>query len=158
MAFTLYSGARHSLHPTRNRAGPLTTPQASRNATDRSVAPPSRAFDTGLRPHRFPHEAASLLPGLLTATRTGLTPASDDELTTKDHLNTVTSSLLVARNRRATVGITSSARYACGGSGKSLLTPRTRARLNVRVTRLDALYYDEQWDPLDHEVNRRQCL
>jgi hypothetical protein len=30
--------------------------------------------------------------------------------------------------------------------------------LNVPVTRLDALYYDEQWDPLDHEVNRRQCL
>lgn len=50
---------------------------------------------------RFPHEAASLLPGLLTATRTGLTPASNDELTTRDHLNTVTSSLLVARKIKA---------------------------------------------------------
>jgi hypothetical protein len=33
----------------------------------------------------------------LAATRTGLTPASDDELTTKDHLQPVTSSLLGAR-------------------------------------------------------------
>src|SRR4051812_18868534 len=65
------------------------------------LLPLTRAFDTGLRPRRFPHEAASLLPGLLTATRTGLTPASDDELTTKDHLNTVTSSLLVARKAEA---------------------------------------------------------
>jgi hypothetical protein len=37
----------------------------------------------------------------LKATRTGLTPASDGELTTKDHLNTVTSSLLVARKIEA---------------------------------------------------------
>ena len=35
---------------------------------------------------RFPTETASLLPGLLAATRTGLPPASDDELTnTKKH-------------------------------------------------------------------------
>src|SRR5664280_2936509 len=40
---------------------------------------PQRALDTGLRPGPFPTRAASLLPGLLTATRTGLTPASDDE-------------------------------------------------------------------------------
>ena len=40
---------------------------------------PKRALDTGLRPGPFPTRAASLLPGLLTATRTGLTPASDDE-------------------------------------------------------------------------------
>src|SRR5918911_19436 len=45
--------------------------------------PQEWAFDTGLRPRPFPDEAASLLPGLLAATRTGLTPASDDELTTK---------------------------------------------------------------------------
>ena len=32
-----------------------------------------------LRPDPFPARAASLLPGLLTATRTGLTPAGDDE-------------------------------------------------------------------------------
>jgi hypothetical protein len=45
-----------------------------------------RAFDAGLRPDPFPGQAASLLPGLLAATRTGLTPASDDELTnTKIH-------------------------------------------------------------------------
>ena len=62
---------------------------------------PSRAFDTGLRPDPFPDQAASLLPGLLTATGTGLTPASDDELTTKDHLHKVTSDLLVARKIEA---------------------------------------------------------
>jgi len=48
--------------------------------TDRSVASPNGAFDAGLRPDPFPDRAASLLPGLLTATRTGLTPAGDDEL------------------------------------------------------------------------------
>src|SRR5215471_7035627 len=65
----------------RPRAGPLTTPQASRHATDRIVAPPYRAFDAGLRPGPFPDQTASLLPGLLAATRTGLPPAGDDELT-----------------------------------------------------------------------------
>jgi hypothetical protein len=79
MAFTLIPGARHSLRPP-TRGGPLTTPQASRNATDRSVAPPDRAFDAGLRRRTFPSDTASLLPGLLAATRTGLPPAGDDEL------------------------------------------------------------------------------
>jgi hypothetical protein len=49
-------------------------------------SPFHRAFDAGLRPRPFPGETASLLPGLLAATRTGLTPAGDDELTnTKKH-------------------------------------------------------------------------
>src|ERR671915_73928 len=53
--------------------------------------PLSRALDAGLRPGPFPDRAASLLPGLLAATRTGLTPAGDDELlsdqvTSIDHL------------------------------------------------------------------------
>ena len=39
MAFALISGARHSLSPPL-RARPLTTPHASRHATDRIVAPP----------------------------------------------------------------------------------------------------------------------
>jgi hypothetical protein len=51
------------------------------SATDRMIASPRGAFDAGLRPDPFPDQAASLLPGLLAATRTGLTPASDDELT-----------------------------------------------------------------------------
>src|SRR6476661_6896505 len=46
-----------------------------------SSLPPCRASDAGLRPGPFPDRAASLLPGLLAATRTGLTPAGDDELT-----------------------------------------------------------------------------
>src|SRR4051812_47903598 len=50
------------------------------SATDRSVAPPNGAFDAGLRPDPFPDRAASLLPGLLAATRTGLAPAGDAEL------------------------------------------------------------------------------
>ena len=85
MAFALMERARHSLVPTRRRAT-LTTPQASLDATDRIVAPPNGAFDAGLRPSPFPGQTASLLPGLLAATRTGLTPASNDELTnTKIH-------------------------------------------------------------------------
>lgn len=50
------------------------------SATDRSVASPNGAFDAGLRPGPFTDLAANLLPGLLTASRTGLTPAGDDEL------------------------------------------------------------------------------
>ena len=103
MAFTLISGARHSLSP-------ITAPQASLHATDRSVAPPARAFDAGLRRRTFPSDAASLLPGLLAATRTGLTPAGDDELTTTDHQPTMTSCLLGARKPEASgrVGVRSS--------------------------------------------------
>src|SRR3954454_19868412 len=62
------------------------------------LLPLYRAFDTGLRPDPFPDRAASLLPGLLAATRTGLPPASDDELTTTDQPPTrSTSCLLGAR-------------------------------------------------------------
>src|SRR6476659_8893614 len=55
--------------------------------TDRSFASPNGAFDAGLRPDPFPDRAASLLPGLLAATRTGLPPAGDDELMSDhDHI------------------------------------------------------------------------
>ena len=84
MAFTVIRTARLPLFPP-FRAGRITTLQASLHAADRPVAPPYRAFDTGLRPDPFPDRAASLLPGLLTATRTGLTPASDDEHEQQDH-------------------------------------------------------------------------
>src|SRR6266487_2885728 len=79
----------HGLHPDdpgsapplpHPKAGGLTTRQASLNATDRSVASPNGAFDAGLRPDPLPDRVASLLPGLLAATRTGLTPAGGDEL------------------------------------------------------------------------------
>jgi hypothetical protein len=46
-----------------------------------SSLPSYRACDAGLQRRTFPSDAASLLPGLLAATRTGLTPAGDDELT-----------------------------------------------------------------------------
>jgi hypothetical protein len=62
--------------------------------------PQEWAFDTGLRPRPFPDEAASLLPGPLAATRTGLTPASDDELTTQDQPPTRSTSCLWAHGKR----------------------------------------------------------
>jgi hypothetical protein len=86
MAFTVISAARLPLLPP-SQARPLTTLQTSLNAADRPVAPPYRVSDAVVRPRLFPGEAASLLPGLLPATRTGLIPASDDELTnTEIHL------------------------------------------------------------------------
>lgn len=48
-------------------------------------------------PQTFPSDTASLIPGHLAASRTGLTPTSEDEHTTKDHLHTVASGLLGAR-------------------------------------------------------------
>ena len=68
-------------------AGTFTTRQASRDAADRSVAPPTWALDAALRHRAFPPDAGSLLPGPLAATRTGLPPAGDDELQNKsDHV------------------------------------------------------------------------
>jgi hypothetical protein len=83
MAFTLLLRARHPLVPAIRR-GQVTTRQASLHVTDRTVARPrTGVLDAGLRPRPFPDDTASLLPGLLTATRTGLAPASDDELTSQ---------------------------------------------------------------------------
>jgi len=39
----------------------------------------------------------------------------------------------------------------CGGSGKSHLARQLGAALDVPVTHLDALYYDEAWNPLPAE-------
>jgi len=86
VAFAVKDATRLSLPPTQGRAA-ITTRQASLNAADRSVAPPCRALDAGLRPGPFPDRAASLLPGLLAATRTGLTPAGGDELMLDQLLN-----------------------------------------------------------------------
>jgi hypothetical protein len=84
MAFTLISGARHSLLPPEDETSNDAAGFALCYGPHRRS--PMRAFDAGLRPRPFPGEAASLLPGLLAATRTGLPPASDDELTnTKIH-------------------------------------------------------------------------
>jgi hypothetical protein len=44
------------------------------------LLPPNGAFGAGLRPDPFPGQIASLLPGLLAATRTGLAPAGGGEL------------------------------------------------------------------------------
>ena len=85
MAFALDSGARLSLLPPEGETSNDAAGFASCYGPHR-CSPCYRAFDAGLRPRPFPGEAASLLPGLLAATRTGLTPASNDELTnTKEH-------------------------------------------------------------------------
>lgn len=69
MAFALMEGARHSLIPTQRRAT-LTTPQASRHATDRIFAPPftgllTLGFDAGRFPPTSPvcYRASWQLPG-----------------------------------------------------------------------------------------------
>ena len=117
MAFTVISAARLPLLPP-SRAGPLTTLQASLDAADRPVAPPHRAFDTGLRPGPFPDRAASLLPGLLAATRAGLTPASDNEHDQRDHLHTVTPLFRRAheRPRLAALRLSKASRRARNGN------------------------------------------
>jgi hypothetical protein len=95
----------HGLHPDPEGLGsPLCHPhrQLSNDAAGFALrygplsrSPYHRAFDTGLRRRAFPPDAASLLPGLLAATRTGLPPASDDELTTKDQPPTRSTSCLL---------------------------------------------------------------
>ncbi|UBU10808.1 P-loop NTPase family protein [Nonomuraea gerenzanensis] len=39
----------------------------------------------------------------------------------------------------------------CGGSGKTVLANRLGATLNLPVTHLDALYYDDTWTPTPQE-------
>src|SRR5487761_581208 len=56
------------------------------DAADRSVASSKEALDAGLRRRAFPPDAASLLPGSLVITRTGLTPAGGHALVDVDHL------------------------------------------------------------------------
>lgn len=85
MAFAVITAARLLLTPPED--GPVTMRQASLDAADRQVASPKGAFDAGLRRDPFPDRAASLLPSLLAATRTGLSPAGDDELMLDQLLN-----------------------------------------------------------------------
>ena len=56
-----------------------------------SSLPLAGLLTLGSGPARFPGRAASLLPGLLAATRTGLPPAGDDELTNSKIHHGVTS-------------------------------------------------------------------
>lgn len=77
------------LHPeTRGSAPPLPRLRGGQNNDAAGFAScygplgrsPKWAFDAGLRPGLFLDQAASLLPGILVFTRTGLAPAGDDEL------------------------------------------------------------------------------
>jgi hypothetical protein len=79
MAFALNSQARLPLAPANGAS--VTRRQDSHHVTDRPIAPPKGAFDTGLRHQAFPPDAASLLPGALALTGTGLSPAGRCELT-----------------------------------------------------------------------------
>src|SRR6266540_6799564 len=60
---------------------------------------PRRALDARLRPGPSPDRAASLLPGLLAATRTGLTPAGDDELALDQLIPSTTSNAGRTKNK-----------------------------------------------------------
>jgi hypothetical protein len=68
-----------------------------------SSLPLTGLLTLGFDPTRFQAKPSALLPGILAATRTGLTPAGDDELTnTTNTMNYVTASspvLLGARKR-----------------------------------------------------------
>ena len=78
MAFAVTTAARLLLFPARRRRPNDAADFASRYGP--LSCSPQGAFDAGLRPGPFPDRAASLLPGLLAATRTGLAPAGDNEL------------------------------------------------------------------------------
>jgi adenylate kinase family enzyme len=39
----------------------------------------------------------------------------------------------------------------CGGSGKSMLARQIAATLDLPLTHLDAIYYDQDWNPLPQE-------
>jgi adenylate kinase family enzyme len=39
----------------------------------------------------------------------------------------------------------------CGGSGKSTIAKQLGVRLDLPVTHLDAVYYDQNWNPLPHD-------
>ena len=78
MAFAVNSPARLLLVPANGAS--VTRRQDSHHVTDRPVASPNGAFDTGLRRRAFPPDAASLLPGALAPTGTGLPPAGRCEL------------------------------------------------------------------------------
>jgi hypothetical protein len=71
----------------RSVAAKSQSPRAKFDPVTASCLAAWRASDAGLRPDPFPNRAASLLPGLLAATRTGLAPAGDDELMLDQLLN-----------------------------------------------------------------------
>src|SRR4051795_7945374 len=100
--------------------------------------PLERAFDTGLRPDPFPDRAASLLPGLLAATRTGLPPASDDELTTADQPPTRSTSCLLGARERLSEQLL---RSRCIPSGMELFTASGRPPWDVIVSAIDTTDY-----------------
>ena len=79
----LHPEGRGSALPYPAYAGTFTARQASLDAADRSVAPPKGLLTLHFRRRAFPPGAGSLLPGPLAVTRTGLTPAGDDELQNK---------------------------------------------------------------------------
>jgi hypothetical protein len=86
MAFAVTHAARLLLSPTLTGGRPNDAAGFASRYGPLSCSP-KRALDAGLRPDPFPDQAASLLPGLLTATRTGLTPAGDNELMLDQLLN-----------------------------------------------------------------------
>lgn len=44
----------------------------------------------------------------------------------------------------------------CGGSGKSTIARQLGTKLRLPVTHLDAIYYDQDWNPLAHDQFAKQ--
>ena len=86
MAFAVTTAARLLLFPTLTGRRPYDAAGFALRFGPLSRSP-NRALDAALRPRAFPPEAGSLLPGLLTVTRTGPSPAGDDELMLDQLLN-----------------------------------------------------------------------
>src|SRR4051812_4033941 len=90
MAFAVTHPARLPLVPLR---GAITRRQDSLRCCGPVGCSHHVAFDVGLRRRAFPPDAANLLPGSLTTTRTGLSPAGGRKLAdTRDHATRHTSS------------------------------------------------------------------
>src|SRR5215217_2400889 len=92
-------------------------------------------LDTALRPRAFPPEAGSLLPGLLAATRTGPSPAGDDELVVESRCSTHRPPTVWAHSRSSSwnFGGDPSGKGASGGSSLHHRLTSARMARTLRV-------------------------
>lgn len=65
---------------------------------------------------------------------------------------TATLGILEVRSNRVRVRhVRKVAICGCGGAGKSAVARQLGTRLNLPVTHLDMLYYDQEWRPVSHD-------
>src|SRR5664279_5636475 len=111
------------------------------------LLPLLRALDTGLRRRALPPDAASLLPGSLAITWTGLPPAGGDELadaTRSDH-----------RTHRPPIQSRVSSGHAVGSPAPDDRGERGDDRRRVRATQCVHLVREPATQPLDGRSTRR---